>query len=111
MQTEIDALRLLLAKEHSFQPKMRYLSPSHEAMVPLLIWFSAYFRQKEDRIPQADQKEIRLRMVNFICESSIDSFYNMTSWQISTITNFLKTLEEEEYGKANKFLSFIEANS
>lgn len=110
MQTELDALRLILAKEHSFSPKMRYLSPGHEAMVPLLIWLSAYFRQQGRQISQPEQREIRLRMVSFICETPIDSFYDMTSWQISSITNFLKDLEEEEYGKANRFLNFVETN-
>ena len=108
MQTELDALRLILAKEHSFSPKMRYLSPSHESMVPLLIWLSAYFKQKEARMFPPEQREARLRMINFICETSVESFYDMTSWQISAITNFLKDIEEEEYGKANRFLDFVE---
>lgn len=110
MQTELDALRLILAKEHSFSPKMRYLTPSHESMVPLLIWFSAFFRQREVPVIQQEQREYRLRMVNFICESSAGTFYDLTSWQISSITNFLNTLEEEEHGKANRFLNFVEAN-
>ena len=110
MQTELDALRLILAKEHSFSPKMRYLSPDHEAMVPLLIYFGEYFKQKE-RMSQEEKRAIRLKIINNICESSYESFYQMTSWQLSAITNFLKDLEEEQHGKAYQFLEYVETSS
>ena len=80
MQTELDALRLILAKEHSFSSKMRYLSPDHDTMVPLLIYFGEYFKQKE-RMSQEEKRAIRLKIINNICESSYESFYQMTSWQ------------------------------
>jgi len=110
MQTELDALRLMLAKEHSFSSKFRYLSPNHEAMVPLLIYFGEYFKQK-GRMSQDEKRAIRLKIVNAICESSYESFYQMTSWQLSTITNFLKDLNEERDGKAYQFLEYVETNA
>ena len=107
MQTELDALRLLLAKEHSFSPERRYLSAGHDQMVPLLIYFNTYFVTYHRGMSQESKKRIRLDIVNKICESNITSFYQMTSWQLSTITNFLETLNTEHEGKANEFLDFV----
>lgn len=108
MQKELDALRLLLGKEHTFSPERRYLTIGHDQMVPLLIIFNEYFMKYTFHRTQESKRIVRLMMVSYICEANFSSFYQMTVWQVSTITNFLSVLNEEEDGKAYRFLEFVE---
>ena len=107
MKVELDALRLIIAKEHSFTSKMRYLDPGHEAMVPLLISFTEYFKSLEEPLTQDEKREIRLSAIGNVVQRPIESFYNLTSWELSSITNFLKELNEEQDDKANKFIEYL----
>lgn len=108
MQAELDALRLLLAKEHSFSPDRRYLTVGHDQMIPLLIIFNEYFMLYTSHRSVESKRLARLLIASYICEANFRTFYEMTVWQISTITNFLTTLNEEESGKAYEFLKYVE---
>ena len=111
MQTELDALRLILAKEHSFSPDRRYLRVSHDQMVPLLIMMNEYFLSKPNFMTMNRKRFVRLSIMSKICEANFNSFYEMTFWQISSITNYLSNLEEEEHGKSKDFLKFVEESA
>lgn len=109
MKTELDALRLIIAKEHSFPEHLKYQKPVHENMVPLLIFIQGY--QNENGVPAEARREERLAMMGFICETIFSSFYEMTEWQIRSITNFVSDLEEEEHGKGRRFLEYVASES
>jgi hypothetical protein len=112
MQNELDALRLLLSKEHTFSPERRYLRVGHEQMIPLLIFFNDFFIQYGySKYSPERKRDKRLRMASLICEANFSTFYDLTAWQLQTITKYLFDLNEEEYGKAYKFLKFIEENA
>lgn len=110
-QIELDALRILLTRENSFAPQYRYLKPSHECMIPLLIHFDQYFSVKGLR--NIDRKrDLRLRMVSYICQENITTFYDLTYYQVKTIADFLFHLEEGEgLARKFKFLEFVETFS
>lgn len=107
MNVDLDALRLIIAKEHSFSPRQRYLEPSHEAMVPLLIAFTDYFKYIDSTLSLAEKRELRLKAMGIICQKDVSSFYDLTSWEVSSIANFLKGLNDEEENKASRFIDFV----
>lgn len=110
MKTALDALRLILAKEHSFDPRMRYLQPNHDSMVPLLIMFSEYFKYVETSLTQDERREIRLAVMSTIVQRPVESFYTLTSWEISATANFIKELNDEEANKGNRFIEYVASN-
>lgn len=109
MQIELDALRLMLAKEDTFSPERRYLRVGHSDMIPLLIQFQAFFQRKNRYLNQHQKDFIRHQLVGFIVEKQIDSFYDLTYYQTVTISKYLQSLDEEDNGKGSEFLEFIES--
>ena len=109
MQTELDALRLILAKEHSFTPERRYLRIGHPDMIPLLIHFGTYFQSKNRYYNQHQKDFLRHQIVSCIIEKQINSFYELTYWQVVSISKFLSNLNEEENGKGSEFLNYVES--
>jgi hypothetical protein len=109
MQVELDALRLILAKEHSFTPERRYLHVGHSDMVPLLIQFGNFFQSKNKYYNQHQKDFLRHQIVGFIIEKPINSFYDLTYWQTVSISKFISNLNEENYGKGSEFLSYVES--
>ena len=108
METDLQALQIILEKEHSFNPERRYIRIGHADMVPLLISFDKYFLSKSCHMSQDKKKQVRLKIVGYICGKQISSFYDLTYWQTVSISQYLFKLEEEENGKGQRFLEYVE---
>jgi hypothetical protein len=111
MQIELDALRLMLAKEDSFSPERRYLRVGHSDMIPLLIYFQNFFQAKNRYLNQHQKDFIRHQITGYIIEKQIDSFYDLTYYQTVTIAKYLQSLNEESHGKATEFLEYLEGEA
>jgi hypothetical protein len=107
-QVELDALREQFAQEHSLTHK--YLKSTYDNIRPIQILIEGFL---SDKIKDRDRrKEVRLAILSLWLEQNVESTYDLTIYQCSTIVTFLELSEDGSYGdRTKRFLSDSQAKA
>jgi hypothetical protein len=103
---ELDALREQIHQEHSLNVK--YLQPTYNNIRSIQIVLDGFLSKT---IKDKDRKrEIRLAILSLWIERKVDTAYDLTVYQCSTISHFLERGEDGSLGaRTEKFLTDSQA--
>jgi hypothetical protein len=89
-EQELATLRVLLKRENYFSEDRRYVSTTHDDIKGLVILLEDWLRTERGYDDKDERREIRLAILSLITESTIRTTYDLTLYQCSCISYFLR---------------------
>lgn len=103
-ERELNALRLLLGRERTFQNGYR---PASQAQVIAVVIYMETFLREEDVVNREDRRNYRLDMLELILQQKVDTTYDLSAYQCSTLIDYFSR-ESSEYHLAPRPRRFLE---
>jgi hypothetical protein len=104
-QQELEALRIRINAEAQI-PYGRFVKPNYTTIVQVVIRMEGFVTEFYPDYKAKRRKELRLKMLALWTEQKVESTYDLTAYQCSTILDFLKP--DGEAGTTDRTQRFLE---